>query len=284
MTVNTDDTDENDASKGPEDGIGEEMSQETSDGTESLLGEVGREGQRRESTDGGQEVVEDIGQIVAEFEELLETVDLSEVPEAIDIEDLPEALDVSDVPEAIKEGDAGEALSFRALPKLLEFDEVREAVDLREFRRQLRELEAAVEEAGFTDSEDGENDSSILEEPLDGDSSGGLDGSHMSGVEDVAAEAAAGNEVRDAAEEFRSSLQEAHDRLADLVSQNEERAERIEQPSSRNPTAFSTLATTRETRCRVGRHSTVPSETRHSSSPNPDRVYGDRFDEEANDE
>ena len=47
---------------------------------------------------------------------------------------------------------------------------------------------------------------------------------------------------------------------------------------SRNPTAISTLPGSRGDLGRSTRHSTVPTETKYSTTPNYDRIYGDRFD------
>lgn len=76
---------------------------------------------------------------------------------------------------------------------------------------------------------------------------------------------------------FRDALLEAHERIQEKVEELRDRTERVGQPRSRNPTAFSTLPKSRAEFGGTTRYSTVPAETRYSSAPNHARIYGRRF-------
>ncbi|WP_049898784.1 hypothetical protein [Halococcus agarilyticus] len=250
-----------------------------------------------------QEDVEDLIAVVEEIEELLETIDLTDLPDAVDLSELPDAIDASEVPEAIAEGDPGEAVKYRKLLQVVELGKLWDTVDVREFWRNKREFDDATDE--LTDDEDDEKGPMaklrelVGDDDADGDDAGSIEGGGASGTADVNADAEGGSErddidvptetiqqrvqskLSDAVEEFRESLLDTRERVKELKEENEARTEDVEQPESRNPTAYSSIPTSRNDMSGRAAFSTVPEETRYSSAPNRPRLYGSRLDRTA---
>ncbi|EMA51013.1 hypothetical protein [Halococcus salifodinae] len=253
-----------------------------------------------ESDDPFEEVREDVDDLVAvieEIEELLETIDLTDLPEAVDLSELPAAIEAGEVPDAIAEGDPGEAVKYRKLLQIVELGELWNAVDVREFWRNKRELDDAA--GDVTDNGDDEDGPIEKLRSLVGD--GGDDSDTDAGGE--GAESAVATEdgterddievpsetiqqrvqskLSDAVGEFRESLLDTRERVKELKEENEARTEDVEQPDSRNPTAYSSIPSTRTDMSGTTAFSTVPEETRYSSAPNRPRLYGSRLDRAA---
>jgi hypothetical protein len=261
-----------------------------------------------ESADDAEAALGDLEQVAVEAEELLSTVDLSELPEAINEEELTDVVDLGDVSEAVEEGSPAEAIESGELLDLIELGELWSSVDVREFWRNKEEFEAALDDAFDDESEDDEgrlarlqstfdeavegSDDDVIDDGLTDDEGGlmddGLtdgDGDGLASVPDdtntEAFQTAIQSGLRDAVDEFRAGLLETHDRLQRLREENEERTSRVTQPDSRNPTAYSTLASssTVPSAATKTRYSTVPRETKYSTAPNRERIYGDRFED-----
>lgn len=243
---------------------------------------------------------EELRNVVEETGELLETVDLTEVPGAIDYDDVDDAVDASDIPDAIAEGDVDEAVRYSKLLTLIEFDELLDTVDIRSFRQNKEELDAAVEE--FVDDRDEDSGWIVFDalewlvETASGVGGDGGDGIAVDVDAGETAELASDGQVkqiamqsklRETVEEFRESVFEAHERMKELREQaNEQVTEKtgdIDQPSSRNPTAYSTLPSTERSRLQT-QFSTVPRNTRYSTASNPPRIYGSRFESRRDDD
>ena len=249
-----------------------------------------------ESVEDAEAALDDLEQVVIEAEELLETIDLETLPEAINLEELPEAIDVEKLPEAVASGDPAEAIDSSELLDLVELGEIWSSVNVREFWRNKEEFEAALEEVlGEDVGEDADDGGSRLarlqssfSDAMDDAGEGMMDGDDDDNglatlPEDTSPEAfqaAIQSGLRDAIDEFRVGLIETHRRLKRLREENEERTERTKQPDSRNPTAYSTLASAPSgpSAGRGTRYSTVPLETRYSTAPNRERIYGNRFE------
>lgn len=260
-----------------------------SDGTEAEL---------RENT-------EDLRDVIEEAVELLETIDLTEVPGAIDYENLDEAVDMSDIPDAIAERDVDRAIRYSKLLTLVEFGEVLDTVDVRDFKQNKDEFEAAVDEFIDDRDQDGEDGDWIVFDALtrlaetiveeNGDDGEIID-SMDPDMEDATELASDGqvkqvamqSKLRDAVEEFRESIFEAHERMKELRETASEQVDEtngdIEQPSSRNPTAYSTLPAQRTDRLGTTGVSTVPTNTLYSTASNPPRIYGSRFETRRDDD
>ena len=234
--------------------------------------------------------IEDAGQVAAETGELLETVDLTELPEAIDASELPKAIDFEEVPAAIANAEPKRAVELRQLASLVEFDDLWDAVDVREFRREKDELEDAADDL----TDDGSTDDSSMTDSLGSPSLGSSDASGGEGGESFieqgeAMQAAIQSKLGDAVEEFRENALDARDQLK--AARDEAQAQVEEktgggtgQPSSRNPTAYSTMVSGwKAGKWSSANFSTVPQGTRHSSAPGHFRIYGRRFDEREDD-
>lgn len=243
-----------------------------------------------ESIEEAETALEDLRQVAVEAEELLETVDLSDLPEAINAEELPDVVDVGAIPDAVASGDPADAIESRELLDVVELGRLWSNVDVREFWRNKAEFETALEEALDADLDDDESRLSRLQssfaDAMDDAGDGMTDGddTDLASIPDdtntEAFQTAIQSGLRDAVDEFREGLLRTHDRLKTLREENEERTGRATQPDSRNPTAYSTLASASSGPSvgRGTRYSTVPRETKYSTAPNRRRIYGDRFE------
>jgi hypothetical protein len=236
--------------------------------------------------------IENLQEIATEAEELLATVDLTNLPDAIDLAELPKAIETDDIPEAVAEGDLQQAVHYSELLAVVEFGELLDAVDVQEFHQHREELAAAVDDL-TADSESSERwivfDTlkEIIEilRPEGGD--GLVDSIEDEDALDVALDGEAKqaviqSQLHEAIGEFRESVLEARTRLEELHDEANERVEEttggLGQPSSRNPTAFSTLTTAWKPTGGTGQYSTVPESTRYSTAPSHRRLYGSRFE------
>jgi hypothetical protein len=235
--------------------------------------------------------IENLQEIATEAEELLATVDLTNLPDTIDMEELPKAIEADDIPEAVAEGDLQKAVQYSELLAVVEFGELLDAVDVQEFHQHREELAAAVDDVtGDSESSDTWIVFDTLKEIIeilrpgdDGlvDSIEGEDALDVA-LDGEAKQAVIQSQLHEAIGEFRESVLEARTRLEEL---HEEANEQIEettgglgQPSSRNPTAFSTLTTAWKPTGSTGQYSTVPESTRYSTAPSHRRLYGSRFE------
>lgn len=220
------------------------------------------------------ETVEDLLDVADEVEDLLETVDVEELVDAVGADDVSEVVDLEDVPQAIEDRSPRKALEFRKLLQLTDLQALFDSADMRQVRREKRDLEAELEDLL---EDDGAADGD--EAMVDGGGSGeGLGGAE---VNQELLEQSVQSKVDDAVVAFRQGLLEAHEKFRRLREANEERTGSMDdQPTSRNPTAYSSMTASKGDVGRGITHSTVPRETRHSSAPNRKRIYGDRFEEE----
>lgn len=76
---------------------------------------------------------------------------------------------------------------------------------------------------------------------------------------------------------MREQLLETHETMRERIEANDLPSRRTGGPTSLNPTAYSSLPRTRPDIGAATRVATVPAETRYSSAPNYERVYGNRF-------
>jgi hypothetical protein len=236
--------------------------------------------------------IENLQEIATEAEELLATVDLTTLPDAIDLAELPTAIEADDIPVAVAEGDLQQAVHYSELLAVVEFGELLDAVDVQEFHQHREELAAAIDDVtGDSESSEMWIVFDTLEELIEilrpeGDD-GLIDAIEGEEALDVALDgetkqAVIQSQLHETIGEFRESVLEARTRLEEL---HEEANEQIEettgglgQPSSRNPTAFSTLTTAWKPTGGTGQYSTVPESTRYSTAPSHRRLYGSRFE------
>jgi len=237
-----------------------------------------------EDIDEAEHALADLYEVATEAEELLATIDLSELPEAVDVSELPALIETGDIPEAITSGDAGKAIDTKALLDVVELGRLWSSVDVREFWRNKREFESALDDVTDDDGDRGEGVLNRIKEAFA--TAAEADGDDGLGMDDVdeevsadAAQAALQSGLQDAIDKFYDGLLKTHERLETLRELNRERTGNVGQPDSRNPTAFSTLPDpSKGSRGRGLQYSTVPRETKYSSAPNRERVYGTRFE------
>jgi hypothetical protein len=235
-----------------------------------------------------EELIDDIQTVAEEAIELLETMDLSELPSAINEDELDELVVGENLPEAVANLDPDEAIRLRKLLAVVDLAELWGSVDVRDAWRNKRELEDAVDDVGDDDGGDDGLVSNLTDDEDEEDDDFGVDfdaeqtletGEDDMNVPDQAYETAIQSQLADSVEQFRQGLVEVHQKLARMREENKQRTESAEQPSSRNPTAASTLASTGTRSSADVKYSTVPRETKYSSAPNRTRIYGSRFDE-----
>lgn len=253
----------------------DELLSETESRVETLL--------EREEVDESDlvETLEDLLDVADEAEDLLETIDLRGLAGALDLEDLPEVADLEDLPEAIEERDPEKAVHLRKLLRLADLPQLLDSADVRALWSEKRELEEEVDDLADGAEEPDEGDDGDLldvDVPDDVDLGDELVDEGLGGEGGELAEAALQKKIDDAVAEFRETLIDAHRRLGRLREENEARTRsQDDQPSSSNPTAFSSLPVDRGDVGNVGTHSTVPGSVRHSDAPSRERIYGDRF-------
>ncbi len=206
---------------------------------------------------------------------VLKTSDTDQLLNTLDLDELDEVVDLDSLPDALESGDVGDAVELKNLRKLIEFGRLWDAVDLTELMGSKNEISDTVGE--LTEDDDGEGglfDGLEMEDLTGGDG----DGEMGTLTDPEMIQAATQAQLDTAIEGFRDLLVETHARLDELREANEQRFSGVDQPSSRNPTAFSTLTTHRGAPKDASRVSTVPRNVRHSTGPSRRRIYGRRFD------
>ena len=241
-----------------------------------------------ETEDAAAENEDDWSDLVQRAEEVLAIADeIEDVLKTVDLDDAVESLDADGIDmEALEEGNHSEAVDPL---DLVDLPEAFDAVDVREFWREARELDEALDELAdegddeFDIVDDGVDvgDTFETEDTFDTDMSLGMDDT------DIPAEglqATVQAELAGATEEFREGLVATRKHLKAMRESNAERTDSVGQPSSRNPTAVSTMSQSGPTDAKMARYSTVPEETRYSSAPNRERIYGSRFPDAEDDD
>lgn len=229
--------------------------------------------------------IEDGQQIIEESKELLETINVSKLFESIDMRKLPEVINFGEVPAAIANADPKRVVEFEHLASLVEFDDLWDAVEVREFIRNKDELEDVVNHKD-SDDKDGTDGSSLTDSLGSSDSEGG----ELGGEKTQAMQVAIQSKLRDVVEEFRSSVLDAREQVEEARDEAQATIEETTgggtgQPSSRNPTAYSTMVSGwKKSDWSSAKVSTVPHDVRHSSAPGHVRLYGSRFDKMENDD
>lgn len=227
---------------------------------------------------------EDAVKVADEAEDITDHVDVSDIVDAIDWSELPDAVDPETAPDAIASGDAGDAIRLRELIEAIDFGELAGSVNVRQTWKEGRELDDAVDDLTGDDSDDATDDdaSGGEEEPS---ASIDVDTGAFDDADPEAIQAGVQSEMLDAVDEFRAGLLKVHEELEAIVEENRKASEqrRAEQPSSRNPTAVSTMPGGGPLGSKIRQGSTVPQETRYSKAPNRERLYGRRLEEDPDD-
>ncbi|EJN60323.1 hypothetical protein [Halogranum rubrum] len=261
---------------------------------QSLLQELVGLDDDPESHERAQELLDDLHAVADESEDVIGTINFEELPDAIDASGAHTTIDAGELPDAIASGDPGDAVELRNIHKLVELGDLWSAVDVREFWRNKREFDDAVDDLFGGDDDDGWFEGEWFEDDWfdDEDASADADGAEDTESDSMAPkpelgmldtdeskQAAIQKKISESVGEFRGSILDARERLKEVVEQNKEESRQAGQPNSRNPTAVSTLPRSRSDIGGATRFSTIPEETRYSTAPNRPRIYGQRFDD-----
>ncbi|WP_253738030.1 hypothetical protein [Halohasta salina] len=214
--------------------------------------------------------------LVSLIQGVLETTDTDELLATLDLDELDEVVDLDSLPEALESGEIGDAVELENLRKLIEFGQLWQTVDLTELVGSKDEIRETVDSLA---GDDGNGDRGLLDGLEMQDLTGGGDSEIADGLTDPEMmQAATQAQLEREIEGFRERLVETHARLDELRDANERRFAGADQPSSRNPTAVSTLTTHTGPPSDASQVSTVPRGVRHSTGPSRRRIYGRRFD------
>lgn len=243
--------------------------------------------------------VDTLARVARETGELIEALDLSELPSAVDAGELLEAIKTGEIPGALSEEETGpgDVIDFAQVFQALDLLNAWDATDLVDIWEEKRELEAAVDDL----ADEGE-DASMVEKAA---SAVADEGDEL--VDDAGELVETGTDAAGAAKEalgkpdieddpkvyqtfiqqqakkgidaFRDALLVTHEKFEKLHEANREKMRRQDMtPSSRNPTAVSTMATNRRDLGGGACYSTVPKKVKLSTAPAFERVYGRRFE------
>lgn len=206
--------------------------------------------------------------VVAEFEDVLETVDLERLSDAVDGAALPDVLDLERLPDAVRDRDPKLALDLDALRRAIELRELWNAVDLVDFGRESDELGTELEDVLGPDAFDSDDDSEAAEE-------------FEAFTEDVKGEAtnaAFQQEVRERIGPAREAVIDAHSTFEELYESHQRGSGYAgRRPTSNNPTAVSSMPVGPLPASVSTRVSTVPTDVRHAKVEAFPRVYGRRW-------
>ena len=205
---------------------------------------------------------------------VLKTTDTDQLLDTLDLDELDAVVDLDSLPEALESGDVGDAIELENLRKLIEFGQLWQTVDLSELVKSKGEISDTISELTGDDEDEGGLFSDLEMDDLTG---GDGDGEMGTLTDPEMIQAATQAQLDRAVEGFRDLLVETHARLDELREANEARFDGVDQPSSRNPTAVSTLTTHRGAPRDASQVSTVPRNVRHSTGPSRRRIYGRRF-------
>ena len=226
------------------------------------------------------DTVDVLTRLADETEDLLEEIDLTELPELIDGSDVREAIDSGEIPEAVSDEEDGDVVRFRQLVRAINLSELWDSANVRGLLDEADDLGDTVD--NLTDEDDdagfvGDAASEMADDDLlDGD-----DPSDLGGEQSQMYQTMIQQQALDGLEEFREALLLTHEKFQKLYETNREKMGRQDTSSnSRNPTAVSTLTTSRRDLGSTERHSTVPTRVKHSTAPGHTRIYGRRFERE----
>lgn len=218
------------------------------------------------------EIAEELWDVVAAAEAVLEAIDFEELPDTVSLEALPDAVDIENVPNAVAAGDAGGAIDLSKLAEAIELRELWEAVDLVALRRAERDLELELADVVNTDGIDTGDDGES------GGLSGMIGGDTHVGFDATARQEAIQRSIETAVEAFRNVLFETHDTLRVLYESNQASFGPPGRRGASDSAVRSTLPKGPLADSASTRYSSVPAQVRHSRTKNPRRIYGRRFE------
>lgn len=213
--------------------------------------------------------LDDLEDIADEAEDILSRVDLTDLADSVEWDEVSDAFETEDLYAMFDEDE--DTMTIGKLLQIVDMSQLWSSVNAREMWREKREFEDELDDV--TDDE--------AEEEVDGSMDVSMPNAGIEDFDPETVENAIQSQMSDSIDEFREALIDAHVRLKEFRENNKDRFPDRRRSSSRNPTAASTLPRQREALGRGTRYSTVPSETKYSSAPNRERIYGNRFEKAA---
>ncbi|OVE85321.1 hypothetical protein [Natronolimnobius baerhuensis] len=250
----------------------EKLSGQIEAGTERLLREAGdgSDGTLSASNETVSETAAELWDVVDEFEDLLETVDLEKLPDAVDVSALPDLIDLAELPAAIRESDPDLMLDLSQIRRAIHLRELWNAVDLVDFGSELRQLKDELEDVIGPDAlaSSGAGESDAVAEVKQ----------FVDDVKPEATNAAIQQEVAEGTTAARKAVVEGHSRVEDLYESNQRGSGYAgRRPVSKNPTAVSLVPHGPLPASISTRVSTVPTNVRGAAVDAPRRIYARRW-------
>lgn len=215
--------------------------------------------------------------VVREGGDVLSTIDLPAVPGAVDFDRLPDAIDT----EAIGRGELNRSVRPVEALSAIDLLEVPNVVDIPAFLKEKRELDVELDDIRRkVPDEEGTGILGDVADSIRFDSTGG-DGFDLP---PEVLQTVLPSKLDDSIGRFRERLLEAHERLGDSSERVREQVGSIDQPTSRNPSAHSTLTVGRGIVRGAPTFSVVPRRVRHSVTKGRERLYGARLEQAADEE
>lgn len=233
-------------------------------GTERLLREAATDG----SNDALAATAAKLWDVVAEVDDLLETIDFENLPNAVDVSALPDLVELDQLPNAIREKDLDQILDLSTIRDVIELRELWNTVDLVDFRTELQQLQSELEDVVGSDAFESSGDSEAAAKVRE----------FVDDVKPDATNAALQQEAKKAAKAARNGVIDGHSKFEKLYESTQRGSGYAgRKPISNNPTAVSSvpygpLPTSVSTRV-----STVPSNVRQAPVDALPRIYGRRW-------
>lgn len=241
----------------------EQLADRITVGTERLLRETAADG-----SDETRATVAEVLDIVEEVDDLLETIDFERLPDAVDTAALPSLVELDGIFEAIRDRNPDSALDLSTLRDVITVPELWNAVDLVDFRRELRQLTSELEDLVGSDAFASSGDSEAAAEVRE----------FVDDVTPAATNAALQQEAKTAARAARRGVIDGHSKFEELYESTRRGPGYAgRKPVSRNPTAVSSVPYGPLPNGVSTRVSTVPSAVRHAPVDALPRIYGRRW-------
>ncbi|WP_339102261.1 hypothetical protein [Haloterrigena salinisoli] len=242
----------------------EQLSDRIKAGTARLVRETADD----ESSDSLSATAAELWDVLEEVDDLLGTIDLENLPDVIEASALSDLLDRDELPAAIREGDPDRALDLSTIRRAVNLRELWNTVDLVDFRRELRQLEAELEDVVGPDLLDSSGDSEAAAEVR----------SFVDEVKPDATDAALQQQAKAAAKAARRGVLEGHSKFETLYeSTGRDTGYAGRRPVSNNPTAVSSVPYGPLPAGVSARVSTVPRNVRGAKVDALPRIYGRRW-------
>ncbi|QFU82612.1 hypothetical protein [Natronorubrum aibiense] len=242
----------------------EQLSDQIEAGTALLLREIsdGASGETLSST------ANELWDVVEEVEALFETVDLEKLPDVVELSALPDLIELDELPDAIRERDPDQMLDLSTIRHAINLHELWNTIDLVDFQKEFRQLEAELEDVVGPDVLESSGDSEARAEVR----------SFIDEIKPDAVDAAAQQKAKKTAKTARKGVIEGHSKFEKLYESKQRGTSYAgRKPVSKNPTAVSSVPYGPHPASTSTRVSTVPRNVRGAKVDALLRIYGRRW-------